>query len=77
MGADCPRLRRLFSMSDGALPSQAMKFGAKKTVTFWILRRVAGVMGRSSIGVANFWRIAYSPALTSYHFASHERTCGS
>ena len=43
MGADCPRLRRLFSMSDGALPSQAMKFGAKETVTFWILRRVAGI----------------------------------
>ena len=30
MGADCPRLRRLFSMSDDALPSQAMKFGAKE-----------------------------------------------
>ena len=30
MGADCPRLHRLFSMSDDALPFQAMTFGAKE-----------------------------------------------
>ncbi len=33
MDPDCLRRHRLFSMSDDALPSQAMEFGAKETVT--------------------------------------------
>ena len=35
MGADCPRLRRLFSMSDDALPFQAVNFAARWRADFF------------------------------------------
>ena len=36
MGADSPRLRRLFSMSDDALPFQAVNFAARGGPMFFV-----------------------------------------